>query len=145
MTRKMVIGVALALTVLGGTAVYAGMGCNGSGMFGANADLEKVRTFQKETGNQRDEMMLKRLELSQEMAKTAPDQARVAALRQELLNLRTSLQGTASKLGLTGGCLTNCDQDPLDCGQMGNCDKQGMRGKHKKQMGGCNNCEKFTK
>jgi len=140
MSKRMVIGMALGLAVLTGTAVYAGWGCNGGGMFGPNADLDKVRTFQKETGTLRDDMMIKRLELSQEMAKATPDQSRVTSLRQEIIDIRTKLQQAATQQGLTGGCLTQCDQDPLDCPQAG-CGKQGMQGRGQGRMAvRCANC-----
>ncbi|MSM40910.1 MAG: hypothetical protein GJT30_14945 [Geobacter sp.] len=142
MTKRMMIVIALGLAVLTGTAVYAGWGCNGGGMFGLNANLEKVRTFQKETGTLRDDMMIKRLELSQEQAKAMPDQSRVTVLRQEIIDIRTKLQQTALKLGLTDGCLAQCDQDPLDCPQAG-CGRQGRQGQGQGQgrmAVGCANC-----
>jgi hypothetical protein len=139
MTRKVAIGIALALTVLGGTVVYAGMGCNGgAGMFGDNPDIEKVRTFQKETLTDRDEMMIKRLELKQELAQKSPDKVKVEALRKEMIDLRTKLQNSANKIGLTGGCLTECNMDPVDCVK-GGCDKQQ---KKKAKKSGCDSCNK---
>lgn len=144
MTRKMAIGLALVLTVLGGTAVYAGMGCNGgAGMFGDNPDIEKVRTFQKETSAERDDMMVKRLELQQELAKKSPDKTKIEALRKEMIDLRTKIQTSAKNQGLTGGCLTECTMDPVDCvkGGCNSCDtcnkKQKKAGKKK---AGCSNC-----
>lgn len=138
--KKSLIGITLGLAVLGGSVVYAGMGCNGGpGMFGPNADLEKVRTFQKETGTQRDEMMIKRFELSQELDKATPDKSRVEALRKEMIELRSKLQESATKLGLTGGCLTECNEDPVDCLQS-NCNKHKKTGKKGKEQAGCNKC-----
>lgn len=140
MNRKMAIGLALALTVLGGTVVYAGFGCDGGpGMFGDNPDIEKVRIFQKETMVDRDEMMIKRLELNRELAKKSPDTAKVEALRKEMIDLRAKLQDSANRLGLTGGCLTDCNLDPVDCVKEG-CAKQ--KGKKGKLSGGCGNCNK---
>ena len=144
MTKKMAVGLALALTVLGGTAVYAGIGCNGgAGMFGDNPDIEKVRTFQKETVTDRDEMMVKRLELNQELAKKSPDQVRIDALRKEMIDLRSRLQASATRLGLTGGCLTDCTLDPVECAQGRGCGKQKNTPVNTgKQSGGCNKCSK---
>lgn len=139
MTKKMVIGMALAITVLGGTAVYAGVGCNNGwvGMFGDNPDIEKVRVFQKETLVDRDEMMIKRLELNQELSKNSPDLSKVEILRKEMIDLRTKLQSSAGRLGLTGGCLADCNLDPVDCVKGGCWKQKGMQGK---QAGGCGNC-----
>jgi hypothetical protein len=150
MTRKMIIGISLALTVLGGTAVYAGMGCNGgAGMFGENPDIEKVRTFQKETLTERDEMMIKRLELNQELDKKTPDKAKIETLRKEMTDLRGKLQESANRIGLVGGCLTDCNMDPVDCAKKdcgkhgcdkGGCDKH--KKKHGKKEAGCKSCNK---
>jgi hypothetical protein len=143
MTKKMAVWIALALTVLGGTVVYAGIGCNGGdGMFGDNPDIEKVRIFQKETLTERDDMMIRRLELKQELAKKSLDQAKVDALRKEMVGLRTKIQDSAKRLGLTGGCLTDCDLDPADCVK-GGCGKH--KGKHNKKTGDCEKCNKKKK
>ncbi|MBT0663286.1 hypothetical protein KI809_03140 [Geobacter pelophilus] len=143
MTKKMAIGIALALTVLGGTAVYAGIGCNGGdGMFGDNPDIEKVRIFQKETLTERDDMMIRRLELKQELAKKKPDQAKVDALRKEMVGLRAKIQDSAKRQGLTGGCLTECDLDPVDCSK-GGCGKH--KNKNSKKTHDCDNCNKKKK
>lgn len=145
MTKKIMLSMALGLTILGGSLVYAGVGCNGGvGMFGKNPDLEKVRTFQSQTGSLRDEMMIKRLELSQELEKGTPDKARVNSLKKEMIEIRTKLQDTATALGLTGGCLTECNQDPVDCLQSdcnSACGKGGKRGKGLR-AGSCGNCSK---
>ncbi len=142
MKHNKIMGIALALSVFAGTAVYAGFGCNGvSGMFGPNPDLEKVRSFQKETGGLRDEMMLKRIELTQEQAKSSPNKERVAAISKEMVDIRAKLQESATKLGLTGGCLTDCTMDPADCGQE-NCDKHAAKLGKDKKGSGCGNCNK---
>lgn len=144
MTRKLAIGMALALTVLGGTAVYAGMGCNGgAGMFGDNPDIEKVRAFQKESSSDRDDMMIKRLELQQELAKKSPDKAKVEALRKEMIDIKARIQGSAKNAGLTG-CLTECSMDPVDCAKKGECNSCDSCSKNKKKQAkkkaGCSSC-----
>jgi hypothetical protein len=83
-------------------------------------------------------MMIKRLELKQELAKKSPDRAKVEALRKEMIELRTKLQNSASKIGLTGGCLTECNMDPVDCVK-GGCDKHQ---KKKAKKSGCDSCNK---
>lgn len=145
MTKKMVLAATLGLMVLGGSLVYAGMGCNGgAGMFGKNPDLEKVRTFQAQTGSLRDEMMIKRLELSQELEKATPDKNRIETLRKDMIEIRTKLQNSATSLGLTGGCLTECNLDPVECVKT-DCNygsgNKGAKGKGLKS-GGCGNCNK---
>lgn len=144
MTRRMAVCFALVLSVIGVGAVYAGMGCNGCGsMFGDNPDIEKVRLFQKETSAQRDEMMIKRLELKQELGKKSPDKSRVETLRKEMIELRTKIQGSADTVGLAGGCMTECNMDPVDCAKDGSCDKCGKKSKKSKkskQPAGCKNC-----
>jgi hypothetical protein len=139
--KKRIAGIVLGLGIFGATAVYACMGCGGADMFGPTTDLEKVRIFQKETSLDRDEMMLKRIELTQEKAKAKPDKTRIAALNKEMIEIRSRLQESAKRLGLTGGCLTECNQDPADC--IGNCTKQRAKSGKKAASSGC--CDKCNK
>lgn len=144
MSRRRIYAATLGLMLFGAGLVYAGMGCGGgTGMFGKNPDLEKVRTFQSQTGSLRDEMMIKRLELSQELEKSTPDKTRVETLRKEMIEIRTKLQNVATGLGLTGGCLTECTLDPVECAQTDCASGCGSRGKTGKGMhGGCNSCNR---
>jgi hypothetical protein len=70
-----------------------------------NLDLEKVKQFQKETQSQRDEMMTKKLELRKEYGKEAPDDKRINALKQEIRDLRISIQQAADKYDVDVKCL----------------------------------------
>jgi hypothetical protein len=91
----------VALGLLLGTAVYAGPGgCPGPWAGGGQVDVNKFKAFQKETLPLRDEMAVKRLELRNEYAKDAPDQARVTALQHDMVDLRAKIRSAAQKQGL---------------------------------------------
>jgi Spy/CpxP family protein refolding chaperone len=66
----------------------------------AQVDVNAFRNFQKETLPLRDEMAVKRLELRNEFSKTNPDQAKIAALKEEMIALRTQISDAAKKNGL---------------------------------------------
>ncbi len=66
----------------------------------AQVDVNAFRAFQKETLSLRDEMMAKRLELRNEFNKAEPDQAKIAALKEEMIALRTQISDAAKKNGL---------------------------------------------
>lgn len=114
MKRLILIALA-AILILGiGATVYArgpwahgGWDCwdmNG-------VDIEKVKKFQKETLNLRDELHIKKLELRQEYDKEKPDLDRIAQLRKEIIDLQTRIQKIASRYGLPAMC--------PGCGRMG--------------------------
>lgn len=127
MNRKALIAVVLGITVLGGSAVYAGSSAwSGCGWFGPATNVETLREFQKQTLAQRDELMVKQLELRQEHAKANPDQERLAALQKKADELQAGIQSAADKNGLAGGM--------MPCGMQGG----GMMGKGMQQrpMGG---------
>lgn len=63
-------------------------------------DVKAFRAFQKETLSLRDEMAAKRLELRNEFNKTTPDQAKIAALQKEMIDLRTKISDAAKNNGL---------------------------------------------
>jgi hypothetical protein len=63
-------------------------------------DVNAFRNFQKETLPLRDEMAVKKLELRNEFNKTEPDQAKIAALQKEMIDLRTKISVAAKKNGL---------------------------------------------
>ena len=120
MNRKMVVGLTTALVMLVATVVYAGRGGMGMGGCNENVSIESFKQFQKDTGALRDEMMVKRIELQREQAKTTPDQAKVASLKQELTGLRTQIHEAGKKYGM----FTNCDAaadcfSDAGCGMMG--------------------------
>lgn len=66
----------------------------------AQVDVNAFRNFQKETLPLRDEMAVKRLELRNEFSKSNPDQAKIAALKEEMIALRTQISDAAKKNGL---------------------------------------------
>jgi hypothetical protein len=66
----------------------------------AQVDVNAFRNFQKETLPLRDEMAVKRLELRNEFSKSNPDQAKIAALKGEMIALRTQISDAAKKNGL---------------------------------------------
>jgi len=66
----------------------------------AQVDVNAFRNFQKETLPLRDEMAVKRLELRNEFTKETPDQAKIAALQKEMIDLRTKISDAAKKNGL---------------------------------------------
>ena len=108
MKRKAIIAAALGITVFGVSAVYAGLPTwSGCGWFGPATKVETLREFQNKTLAQRDEFMVKQLELRQEYAKANPDQERLAALQKEVGELQAGIQSSADKYGLAGGMM-NC-------------------------------------
>ena len=66
----------------------------------AQVDVNAFRNFQKETLPLRDEMAVKRLELRNEFNKETPDQAKIAALQKEMIDLRTKISDAAKKNGV---------------------------------------------
>jgi hypothetical protein len=66
----------------------------------AQVDVNAFRNFQKETLPLRDEMAVKRLELRNEFSKSNPDQAKIAALKEEMIALKTQISDAAKKNGL---------------------------------------------
>jgi Spy/CpxP family protein refolding chaperone len=67
---------------------------------GTQVDVNAFRNFQKETLPLRDEMAVKRLELRNEFNKETPDEAKITALKAELIALRTQIGEAAKKNGL---------------------------------------------
>lgn len=93
----------VALVVVFGAALSAAAGAawnQGPGP-GSQVDVNAFRNFQKETLPLRDEMAAKRLELRNEFNKDTPDQAKIAALQKEMIDLRTKIGDAAKKNGLT--------------------------------------------
>ncbi len=64
---------------------------------------EAVTKFRKETLQLRDELLTKRLELSQEYDKETPDADRVAKLRKEIIDIETGIGKVADKYDLDNG------------------------------------------
>ena len=84
---------------LSSAAVAAGPRGQGTGP-DTQVDVNAFRAFQRETLPLRDEMAAKRLELRNEFNKDTPDQAKIAALQKEMIDLRTKISDAAKKNGL---------------------------------------------
>jgi len=85
-----------------------------------NLDVEKVKQFQKETQSQRDEMMTKKLELKKEYVKETPDDKRISILKQEIRDLKVSIQQVADKYDVDLRCLKGHHREK----RMGTCGAQ---------------------
>jgi len=100
---KKVFVVALVVAVgfsLGGMA-YAGWGGGFGPGYGNQVDVKALRSFQKETLPLRDELIARRAEIQTEYTKENPDQNRIATLQKEMIDLRTKIQDSARKQGLS--------------------------------------------
>jgi len=65
-----------------------------------NADLDSVKKFQKETLPLRDELITKRFEIRKEFSKAKPDRGRIAAIKKEIIDIRTKIQQKADETGV---------------------------------------------
>jgi hypothetical protein len=100
MKKLMVVALIVVFGALLSTAAVAAW-TKGQGQGpDAQVDVNAFRNFQKETLPLRDEMAVKRLELRNEFNKTEPDQAKIAALQKEMIDLRTKISVAAKKNGL---------------------------------------------
>lgn len=109
-----VLALALSLSLIAAGSAFARWG-GGDGMMGrgyergagdcyrSDVDPETMTKFQKETLQLRDELLVKRLELSQEYAKEAPDTDRIAKLRKEMIDVQAQIQKVADKYDIDGG------------------------------------------
>ena len=106
MRGKTIIGILVVMAVLIMGTVFA-FGYRGPSGTNAcqNLDIEKVKQFQKETLSQRDEMMTKKLELRKECVKEAPDDKRISTLKQEIRDLKVTIQQAADKYDVDVRCL----------------------------------------
>jgi peptidoglycan hydrolase CwlO-like protein len=95
-----VTGAALAQRAGYGPGRGAGWGPGYCWNNSGNVNIESVKKFQKETQDLRNEMMVKRAELSNEYNKETPDEARITALQNEIDGLRTKIQKSAEANGL---------------------------------------------
>ncbi|QEM69220.1 hypothetical protein FO488_14335 [Geobacter sp. FeAm09] len=120
------IALAVALAATSGAFAYGngGRGCGNCAAPSA-AHQEQFRTFQRDTIDLRQEMMIKRFELQRENLKAAPDAARMAALQTEIGALQAKIRDIRAKNGLPAGRWDG------ECGGMGY--GKGMG----KGMGGC--------
>jgi hypothetical protein len=109
----MVVGLILSLSLLVAGSAFARWG-DGYGMRGGSgincwseterpsADPETMAKFRRETLPLRDELIVKRLELSQEYDKENPEDDRIAQLRDEIVDIETNIQEVAEKYGFDG-------------------------------------------
>lgn len=167
LSKRMIAGVTAALLMLAATVVYAGRGM-GMGGCNENVSIENFKQFQKDTSTLRDEMMVKRIEMQREQAAKTPDQAKVAALKQEMTSLKTQIHEAGKKYGMftgcdekqecwndggcgmmDGGCGKSCGKNcGADCSKdcaKAKCDKKGCNKQAKKKSAGCNSCNKKAK
>jgi zinc resistance-associated protein len=102
--RNWLIGSTVVFTfVVLVSAVFAHSPGQGGGLYCkqlADADIDKVRQFQRETLPLRDEMMIKKLEVRKELNKETPDRGRIAELKKEMIDIRTQIQKRADGAGL---------------------------------------------
>lgn len=95
----MVMTAALVFAI--GSAVYAfGHGDGMNYLADSKVDIDKVKKFQKETLNLRDDLIVKKLEVRQEYSKEKPNLDRIATLKKEIIDLHTKIQKSAEANGL---------------------------------------------
>lgn len=100
----MVTVIAVVVALLASSVVYAGWGWGGGwGMSGTgqNVSTQKMRSFQKDTLQLRENLMEKQLDLQDELSMEVPDGKRIAALRKEINSLQSQLQSAGAKYGMT--------------------------------------------
>lgn len=102
---KKVIGIVMAVMVVLvlASAAFARWGGPGMGYgpgYYSGVDAESMKKFQKETLNLRDELLTKRIELQAEYDKPAPDTAKIASLRKEIIDIQAKIQTVADKYGV---------------------------------------------
>lgn len=123
---------ALAL-VIGGTAqagkLKGGMhgGCGDCAQTGALTDQQ--RSFQQNTIDLRQEMMLKRFDVQRENLKATPDIAKVTALKSEIKAIQTRIHDLRVQSGLPDNEMRNGECFQKDC-KKPDCGNS--------QAGGCN-------
>jgi hypothetical protein len=83
-----------------GVVVVAAMMLAGGAALAQGASAGTMRKYQKETLNLRDELAAKQLDLEAEYDKPQPDQARIASLRKDIVDLETRIQAVADNNGV---------------------------------------------
>ncbi len=103
-----VLGLVLSMSLIVAGSAFARWG-GGYGMMGGGYDRgpgnyyqsevnpESMIKFQKETLSLRDELLTKRLELSQEYDKDTSDADRIGQLRKGIIDVQTKIQKVADK------------------------------------------------
>jgi hypothetical protein len=113
MRKSTIVVSVVALALVAGTA-FAQMGWGGGpgmgygrGQYGrvsGTVNVQNLKKFQKETLSLRDDLITKQAELDNEYAKDTPNDARVAELQKQIIDLRATIQQAAAKNGIiTGG------------------------------------------
>jgi hypothetical protein len=114
-----VLGLVLSMSIIVAGSAMARQG-GGYGMMGSGYDRgngncnwddgdrtevapESMAKFQKETLSLRDELITKKLELSQEYGKDTPDADRIAQLRKDMIDVQTKIQKVADKYDIDAG------------------------------------------
>jgi len=100
MKKVFVVALVVVFGALMSTGAFAAWNRGPWANPGEQVDVNAFRNFQKETVPLRDEMAVKRLELRNEFNKETPDQAKIAALQKEMIDLRTKIGDAAKKNGL---------------------------------------------
>ncbi len=100
MKKVFVVALVVVFGALMSTGAFAAWNRGPWANPGEQVDVNAFRNFQKETVPLRDEMAVKRLELRNEFNKETPDQAKIAALQKEMIDLRTKISDAAKKNGL---------------------------------------------
>jgi hypothetical protein len=90
MKRLMGVVVVAAMMLAGGAALAQGTGHQHGG-----STAGAMRKYQKETLSLRDEVAAKQLDLEAEYDKSQPDQARIASLRKEIVDIEARIQAVA--------------------------------------------------
>lgn len=99
----MIAGMAVLMGLILSGSVYA-MGPGGWHGMGftavANLNIDSVKNFLKDTSSERNELILKRIELAKAHAKDGANYDKIASLQKEIIDLRTKILDTAKKYGL---------------------------------------------
>ncbi|MFA5180455.1 MAG: hypothetical protein WC405_03985 [Syntrophales bacterium] len=92
--------VVAGLFVVGAAFAWCGSGMGyGPGYYGRGANTQTVRNLQRETLSMRDALMAKEIDLENEYMKPAPDVARIASIKKEIIDIQAKIQVVADKYG----------------------------------------------
>lgn len=106
MRMKTIIGLLVIVGILITSAVYAaGYRIQNRTQDCQTVDIEKVKQFQNETSALRDGLIIKRLELRNENMKQTPDTDKIAALSNEIREIRDKIRGVADKYEVPLRCM----------------------------------------
>lgn len=126
MKKMVIVALVLGIGFIVAGMVYAngwyrggyGWHCGGYRMGYGTANVDRLRSFQKETLSLRDELIAKEFELRNEYNKPTPDLNRIASLRKEIIDLETKIEEIADKYqvsswGPRGGMMTPGMMGPM--------------------------------